>query len=80
MDMAELSRRFRGRIAFWGQMDRQHMLCFGTTDDARRDVHEFYDQLADGNGSRVLAQMHIEPTAKPQNIEAVLEEFDRLTS
>lgn len=78
MDMAELSRRFRGRITFWGQMDRQHMLCFGSTDEARRAVHEFYDHLAAPNGSRVVCQMHIEPTARPENVEAVLEEFEQI--
>jgi hypothetical protein len=78
MDMAELSRRFAGRITFWGQMDRQHMLCFGTLDDARRAAREFYDHLAAPNGSRVVAQMHIEPTARPENIEQVLDEFNRV--
>ena len=34
--------------------------------------------LAAPNGSRVVAQMHIEPTARPENIEQVLEEFDRI--
>jgi hypothetical protein len=78
MDLAELGRRFRGRITFWGQMDRQHMLCFGSTDDARRDVHAFHDKLAAPNGSGIIAQMHIEPTVKPENVEAVLDEFERI--
>ena len=80
MDMADLSRRFRGRLTFWGQMDRQHMLCFGTTDDARREVREFYEHLADSNGAHVVAQMYIEPSARPENIEAVLDAFERITA
>ncbi len=78
MDMAELSRRFAGRITFWGQMDRQQMLCFGSADDARREVGEFCAQLGGPGGGHVVAQMHIEPTAKPENIEAVLDAFERI--
>ncbi|MFQ5804845.1 MAG: uroporphyrinogen decarboxylase family protein [Phycisphaerae bacterium] len=78
MDLGKLSQRFAGRITFWGQMDRQHMLCFGTTEDARRAARDFYDYLAAPNGSRVVAQMHIEPNAKPENIGQVLEEFERI--
>ena len=76
MDMAELSRRFAGRITFWGQMDRQHMLCFGTEDDARRAAREFHQHLATAAGSWVVAQMFLEPSALPENAEAVLSEFE----
>jgi uroporphyrinogen decarboxylase len=78
MDLSELSARFAGRITFWGQMDRQHMLCFGTVADARQAARDFYKHLAAPNGSRVVAQMHIEPTARPENVEAVLDEFERI--
>ncbi|UCG15190.1 MAG: hypothetical protein JSV19_07815 [Phycisphaerales bacterium] len=78
MDMAELARRFAGRITFWGQMDRQHMLCFQEPADARQAARDFQKHLAAPNGSRTVAQMYIEPTAKPENIEAVLDEFERL--
>ncbi|MCP4246182.1 MAG: methyltransferase [bacterium] len=78
MDMAELGRRFGGRITFWGQMDRQHMLCFGAEDEARQAARDFHKHLASANGGHIVAQMHIEPTAKPENIEAVLDQFDRV--
>lgn len=77
MDMAALHRNFAGRITFWGQMDRQHMLCFGTPEDARRDVREFRRHLTGPGGGHVVCQMHIEPSAKLENIEAVLAEFER---
>lgn len=78
MDMTELGRRFAGRITFWGQMDRQHLLCFGTEADARQAVHTFHENLAATNGSGVVAQMHIEPGARPEIIRAILAEFDRV--
>lgn len=76
MDMSELHRRYAGRITFWGQMDRQHMLCFGTTDNARQHARDFYRQLKSPEGGNVVCQMHIEPTARPENVEAVLSEFE----
>ena len=79
MDMDELQRRYAGRITFWGQMDRQHMLCFGTVEDAVRHVHEFHEKLRGPHGGNIVAQMHIEPSAKPENVEAVLAEFERLS-
>jgi uroporphyrinogen decarboxylase len=79
MDLSELGKRFGGRLTFWGQMDRQHMLCYGTPDDARRDVQAFYEHLATPQGSHCICQMHIEPGAQPANIEAVLEAFSGIT-
>lgn len=76
MDMAELHRRYAGRITFWGQMDRQHMPCFGAVEDARRHVDDFCRHLMGPGGGNVVCQMHIEPTAKPENIAAVLEAFE----
>ena len=38
MDIEELGRRFKGRITFWGEIDRQHVLPFGTVDDVYRAV------------------------------------------
>ncbi len=75
MDLEELSRRFAGRITFWGQMDRQHLLCFGTLEESRQASRDFFRHLASPTGGNVVTQMHIEPSAKPANIEAVLEEF-----
>lgn len=77
MDMAELQRRYAGRITFWGQMDRQHMLCFGTVEDARRDVQDFRRYLTGPGGGNVVCQMHIEPSARLENIEAVLDAFEQ---
>lgn len=78
MDLAELGASFRGRLTFWGQMDRQQMLCFGTEAEARQAVRDFHRHLAAPNGSGIVAQMHIEPSARPENIRAVLDEFARL--
>ena len=76
MDWAELADRFAGRITFWGQMDRQHLLCFGTVAQAGQAAADFHRYLSGPNGGCVVAQMHLEPSAQPEVIEAVLEAFD----
>lgn len=75
MDLAELKQRFNGRITFWGQMDRQYMLPNGSVAEAQQAVRDFYEYLATPQGSNVVCQMHIEPDAKPENINAVLSTF-----
>lgn len=78
MDYEELHAAYRGRLTFWGQMDRQHMLCFGTPAEAAQAARDFYHYLADEHGSRVVAQMHLEPDARPENAAAVLATFEQL--
>ena len=40
MDPVRLKRDFGDRIAFWGGIDTQRVLCRGTADDVRREVRE----------------------------------------
>ncbi len=74
MDTAELKRRFGGRVAFWGAIDSQHALPFGTPEDVRREVRKRIGDLAPGGGY-VLAGIHnLQPDISPQNIEAMYDE------
>ena len=66
MGAAELGRRFRGRLTFWGEMDRQELLPFGTVEEVRRAVADAREHLyADGG---VIAQCEFGPGAKPENV------------
>jgi hypothetical protein len=38
MDAASIARDFGGRLAFYGGMDVQHLLSFGTVEEVRREV------------------------------------------
>ena len=50
MDMAEISRRWKGRITFWGELDRQQILPFGTVRDMRAAVGRVRRGLQDPAG------------------------------
>ena len=74
MDTAELKRRFGNRIAFWGAIDSQKALPFGTVDDVRKEVRKRIADLAPGGGY-ILAGVHnLQPDIPPENIVAMYEE------
>jgi hypothetical protein len=76
MGAAELGRRFRGRLTFWGEFDRQYLLASGSRDDVAAAVREFREHLyADGG---VIAQCEFGLGANPENILHVFRTFAEL--
>jgi uroporphyrinogen decarboxylase len=53
MPIEEIGRRFKGRITFWGEMDRQQILPFGTPDDVCQAVQRVKDALWDPRGGLI---------------------------
>jgi uroporphyrinogen decarboxylase len=77
MDTAELKARFGARIAFWGAIDTQRVLPFGTTEQVMAEVQQRISDLAPGGGY-VLAGVHnLQPDIPPENIVAMYEEGAR---
>jgi uroporphyrinogen decarboxylase len=76
MGVAELGKRFRGQLTFWGEMDRQELLPFGSLDDVREAVLETYHQLYAGGG--LIAQCEFGPGAKPDNVYEVFRAWSEL--
>ncbi len=75
MGAAALS-RFRGQVTFWGEIDRQVVLAFGSLEDVRRAVGEVREHLyADGG---VIAQCEFGPGARPENVLEVFRTWNRL--
>lgn len=72
MPIEEIGRRFKGRITFWGEMDRQHILPFGTPDDIHQAVQRVKDALWDPRGG-VIGQAEFNKGYSLQNIRAFFE-------
>ena len=72
MDMTKLRRRFKGRIAFWGEIDRQQVLPFGTPDDVRAAVRKVRSTLGDPCGG-VFAQCEWGIDVPYENVAALYE-------
>lgn len=72
MDIGGLAKRYKGKITFWGEIDRQHVLPFGSPDDVRAAVRRVRNALDDGTGG-VIAQCEWGKDNSRENIEAVFE-------
>jgi uroporphyrinogen-III decarboxylase len=65
---------FRGRITFWGEIDRQHLLAVAPVAEVEAAVLDVADRLASRGG--VIAQCEFGPGARPENVEAVFRAWD----
>jgi len=72
MDIEELARKHRGQITFWGELDRQYVLPFGTPDDVRRAVRRVRRAMDSGEGG-AIAQMQFGKYDPLANIVAAYE-------
>jgi len=77
MGVKELGERYRGKITFWGEIDRQTLLPHGTRREIQQAVYEVWLHLyADGG---VIAQCEFGLEAKPENIFTVYETWNSLS-
>lgn len=67
---------YKGKLCFWGEIDRQHILPEGSLEDVRNAVRLVYDTLWDNGGC--IAQCEFGPSAKPENVHEVFQSWDNL--
>jgi len=79
MDIEELGRRYAGKVTFWGEIDRQMILPFGSVDEVRSAVRRAAGALRPG-GRRtgVIAQCEWGKRDPKENIEAVFDEWEKV--
>jgi len=73
MDAKTLKERFGSKVCFWGGIDTQHILPFGTPDQVRDEVKRCIEAFASGGGYVVAAIHNIRPEVPPENIVAMIE-------
>lgn len=76
MGVEEVGRRFRGRITFWGEIDRQHILARAQRDQIEAAVDSVYRNLYAAGG--LIAQCEFGPGARPENIREVFAAWDSI--
>ena len=76
MDIEALGRQFRGKLTFWGEIDRQNLLPFGSTEDVEAAVRRVYDALYCQGGC--IAQCEFSAGGRPENVMKVYETWDAL--
>lgn len=77
MDLADLERRVKGRITFWGEIDRQHVLPGPDPSEARGAVREIASHLYDPAGG-IIAQFEFGAGINPANAFAIHEEWEQV--
>lgn len=75
MDLQELARIAKGRMTFWGEIDRQHVLCADDPDVGKREVRRIATALHDLTGG-IIAQLEFGAGARPATVAAVFEEWN----
>ena len=73
MDTKKLKKDFGDDIVFWGGIDTQRVLPYGTPDEVRDEVKRRVDDLAPGGGFVLAAVHNIQGGVPPENIVAMLE-------
>ena len=76
MDMRRVAECARGRITFWGEMDRQHVLP-DTPEKGREAVRQVARYLYDPRGG-IIAQLEFGPSGNPETVMAVYDEWEKI--
>src|SRR5665811_2248201 len=55
MNIEEIGKKYKGRITFWGEIDRQYILPFGTLEEVENAVKRVKSALSSEKGG-IIAQ------------------------
>lgn len=69
--------QYKGKITFWGEIDRQHLLPEGSVEDIQNAVKEVYERLWAEGGC--IAQCEFGPGAKPENVYQVFKTWNEMS-
>jgi uroporphyrinogen decarboxylase len=72
MDPAALKRRYGDRLTFWGTIDEQRTLPFGTPDDVAREVRERVGSVGRGGGLIIGPTHHVQLDTPMENFRAMV--------
>ena len=77
MDLAEVAAKAKGKLTFWGEIDRQHVLTSPDPEVGREAVRKVARHLYDPSGG-VIAQFEFGGGAEPATAWAIFEEWERI--
>jgi uroporphyrinogen-III decarboxylase len=77
MDLTVLARTVAGKITFWGEIDRQHVLPAADPGVGREAVRTVARHLYRESGG-VIAQLEFGLGANPATVEAVFDEWEQV--
>jgi hypothetical protein len=72
----ETLRPWAGKITYWGEIDRQHLLPNATVEEIDRAVRTVHSNLWVNGGC--IAHCEFGPSARPENVRQVFATWDAL--
>ena len=79
MDLQELEKKAKGKITFWGEIDRQHILPAKDPQVGRDAVQKLVRHFYDPAGG-IIAQFELGPDANPDTAFAIFDEWDKINA
>jgi uroporphyrinogen-III decarboxylase len=79
MNLERISAAVKGKITFWGEIDRQHVLSSSDPEVGRVAVRKVAQHLYDPAGG-IIAQLEFGLAANPAAVFAVYDEWDRVST
>lgn len=78
MNMERLAERFHGKMAFWGGIDRQYLLPFGTEEEIRSEVRRIAEVFFKYKRTGIVAQCFLDKDSKINNFNVVFDEWRKI--
>ncbi len=75
LDPAMVKRRFGDKLSFWGSIDEQHTLPFGSPEDVRREVRLRLDTIGAKGGLIIGPTHHVQLDTPLENFDAMVDEI-----
>ena len=69
----DLKKRYGDRVTFWGGVDTQHLLPYGSPQEVADGVKRLIDIMAPGGGFILAAVHNIRPEVPPENLVALFD-------
>ncbi len=73
MDPAQLKRQYGDRLCFWGTMDEQYTLPFGTPGDVAAEVRRRMDTVGKSGGLIIGPTHHVQLDTPLENFWAMID-------
>jgi uroporphyrinogen decarboxylase len=73
MDPAQLKREFGKKLCFWGTIDEQYTLPFGTAQEVKREVIDRLSTIGRGGGLIIGPTHHVQLDTPLENVQALVD-------
>lgn len=77
LNIEDFAKKYTGKITFWGEIDRQHILPLGSVDDVRRAVDRVAKAMLKKKRTGVIAQREFSASDPYENIRAVFDQWNK---